>query len=88
MIDLTNDNHKRGVMILSSKDVRTIDNSLFNWKVHTGCVESYLSILRSRISNLDIDPSIKDASLSDIDFCMNWVRESAVNIDKAREIFR
>ena len=88
MLDLTNDNHKRGVMILSSKDVRTIDSGLFSWKVHTGCVESYLSVLRSRINDLDIDPSIKDASLSDIDFCMNWVKESAVDIDKARDVFR
>lgn len=88
MIDLTNDNHKRGVMILSSKDVRVVDHSLFDWKVHTGCAENYLSVLRSRIKDLDIDPSIKDASLSDIDFCMDWIKKSAVNIDKAREIFR
>ena len=88
MIDLTNDNHKRGVMILSSKDVRTVDNSLFDWKVHTGCIESYLSILRSRISNLDIDSSIKDASLIEIDACMDWVKKSAINIDKARDVFR
>ena len=88
MIDLTNETHRRGVMILSSKDVRVVDNSLFDWKVHTGCAASYLATLRTRIENLDIDPSVKDASLSDIDFCLDWIKKSAVDIDKAREIFR
>lgn len=88
MIDLTNENHKRGVMILSSKDVRTVDNSLFDWKVHTGCAESYLTLLRKRLESFDIDSSVKDQCLSDIDFCLEWVKKSAVDIDKAREIFR
>lgn len=88
MIDLTNNQHKRGVMILSSKDVRTIDNSLFDWVVQADCMAHYLAVLRARIDKLDIDPSIKDQSFSDIDFCLEHIEKGNKLIDKAREVFR
>ena len=88
MIDLTNYDHRRGVVILSSKDMRSEVNALFDWKVHTGCAESYLQTLRRRLESLEIDDSIKDQCFSDIDFCLNWIKESSKDIDKAREIFR
>lgn len=88
MIDLTNENHRRGVVILTSKDMRVVNNNLFDWKIHTGCAETYLETLRKRILSLDIDESIKDQCLSDINFCTNWIKESGRDIDKAREIFR
>jgi len=88
MIDLTNDNHRRGIVILSSKDMRTGVNALFDWKVHTGCAESYLQTLRRRLESMDMDNSIKDQCLSDVDFCLDWIQKSSKDIDKAREIFR
>ena len=88
MIDLTNYEHRRGVVILSSKDMRTGVNALFDWKVHTGCAESTIRILKSRINTLDIDDSIKEASLQDCDSILKWIIESGKDIDKAREIFR
>ena len=88
MIDLTNFEHRRGIVILSSKDMRTEVNALFDWKVHTGCAESYLQTLRRRLESMEIDDSIKDQCLSDVDFCLDWIQKSSKDIDKAREIFR
>ena len=88
MIDLTNDNHKRGVMILSSKDVRTVDKNLFNYKANMGVSDTTLCIIKSRIERLDIDPSIKDATLSDLNFVINNIVEANRYIDKARDVFR
>lgn len=88
MIDLTNDNHRRGVVILSSKDMRSEVNALFDWKVHTGCAEQTLQIIKMRINKLDIDDSIKEATLMDLDSVLHWIKESSRDIDKAREIFR
>ena len=68
MIDLTNYENKRGVMILSSKDVRTVKDNLFNYKVNTNVSDTTLCIIKSRIEGLDIDPSIKEATLGDLNF--------------------
>lgn len=88
MLDLTNDNHKRGVMILSSKDVRTVDNNLFNYKVNLSVSDTTLCIIKSRIEQLDIDPSIKSVMLSDLNFVIDNVVAANRYIDKAREVFR
>lgn len=88
MIDLTNQDHRRGVVILTSKDMRNEVNALFDWKVHTGCAESYLQTLRRRLESIDIDDSIKNQCLSDVDFCLDWIKKSSIDIDKAREVFR
>ena len=88
MIDLTNDNHKRGVMILNSKDVRNVDRYLFDWKIHTGCAENYVDVLIARTKTLDVSDSVKESMLSDLGFILDWIKTSAIDIDKAREVFR
>ena len=88
MLDFTNENHKRGVMILNSKDVRVIDNTLFDWKVHTGCAENYVEMLIGRVKRLEISDSEKEDMLAYLQFIQNWIKESAKDMDKARDIFR
>lgn len=88
MIDLTNENHKRGVMILNSKDVRNVDRYLFDWKIHTGCAENYVDVLIARTKTLDVSDSVKESMLSDLGFILDWIKTSAIDIDKAREVFR
>jgi len=88
MIDLTNENHKRGVMILNSKDVRNVDRYLFDWKIHTGCAENYVDVLIARTKTLDVSDSVKESMLSDLGFILDWIKKSAIDIDKAREVFR
>lgn len=88
MIDLTNQDHKRGVMILNSKDVRIVDSALFDWKVHTGCAENYADLIRRRVENLDIDESHRTDILAYIGFIQDWIKRSAKDIDKARDVFK
>lgn len=88
MIDLTNYEHKRGVMILNSKDVRNVDRYLFDWKVHTGCAENYVDMLISRTKRLKISDSEKEDILTYLGFIQDWIKKSAIDIDKAREVFR
>ncbi len=88
MIDLTNYEHKRGVMILNSKDVRTIDRDLFDYKVNLSCIDTYLNIIKSRINKWDIDDSSKQATLQEIDFMLKDLTIANKHIEKAREIFR
>lgn len=88
MLDLTNQNHKRGVMVLNSKDVRIIDNTLFDWKVHTGCAENYAEMLINRVERLEISDSEKDDMLAYLGFIQNWIKESGKDIDKARDVFK
>lgn len=88
MIDLTNYEHKRGVMILSSKDVRTIDSSLFDWKIHTGCISNYADRIKTIVSNSEMSEASKEDCKQYIEFIQNWIEQSNEDIEKAREIFR
>lgn len=88
MIDLTNENHKRGVMILSSKDVRAVDRNLFDYQVGLTTIDTTLAIIKSRINNLDIDDSIKNATISDLDFMLDRIGKANTAVERAREVFR
>ena len=88
MLDLTNQNHKRGVMILSSKDVRTVDKSLFDYHVNVDCLDIYVGTVMNRINDLDIDPSIKKATLSDLGYVREHMAAANKCLDKARDVFR
>ena len=88
MLDLTNNNHKRGVMILNSKDVRTVDKYLFDYTCNMEYIRMKLVVLEDRISNLEMDESIKKATLGDIDYMKSVLIRADNNIDKARDIFR
>ena len=89
MIDLTNENHKRGIMILTSKDVRTIDKNLFDWKVNSMTIRTELRILKSEINKFNnINQNQKDEFNLSIDRIFNWLSENDVHIDRSRDIFR
>ena len=89
MIDLTNFNHQRGVVILSSKDMRTGVRELFEWKVNAECIDGYVDYIRSRII---ADSGMDDNNFNDIlhrlDAIERWLKEANGHIEKAREIFR
>ena len=88
MIDLTNYDHKRGVMILTSKDVRTVDNALFDWKVHTGCIANYAEMISTKINRSKMSDDDKAEINQYIEFIKNWIEQSSGDIEKARDIFR
>ena len=89
MIDLTNENHKRGIMILTSKDVRTIDKNLFDWKVNSMTIRTELRILKSEINKFNnINQNQKDEFNLSIDRIFNWLSENDVHIDRSRDVFR
>ena len=88
MIDLTNFEHRRGIVILTSKDMRVVSNNLFNWKVHTGYMENYSRILRSKVEKLDLSDSDRSDMIHYLDRIDKWIKDSSEDIDKAREIFR
>ena len=88
MIDLTNDNHKRGVMILSSKDVRIVDKNLFDYRLNVDILNIYAGTVANRINDLDIDPSIKRATLSDLKYVCEHMIEANKCLDKMRDVFR
>lgn len=88
MIDLTNEDHKRGVMILSSKDVRAVDRNLFDYRVQLEMADTLIAVIKTRINNLDIDDSIKDATISDLNFLLEHVGKANGAAERAREVFR
>ena len=88
MIDFTDNNHKKGVMILSSKDVRTVDKNLMNYDVQLSCADFYIKVNTDRIKNLDIDPSVKDAILIDLGFVHDDLMAAKKYIDKVQDVFR
>lgn len=88
MIDLTNQDHRRGIVILNSKDMRVVSNNLFNWKVHTGCVSGYLDTLKNRLSKASLNDKDLNDCLGYIKGIEQWIKDASEDIDKAREIFR
>lgn len=88
MIDLTNQNHKRGVVILTSKDMRVVCNNLFNYRVMTDCVETYTELLTLKLNKIEMPDEDRRDLLRYIQSIDKWRIEANSNIDKAREIFR
>lgn len=93
MLDLTSYDHRRGIVILTSKDMRVVSNNLFDWKVHTGCIESHANVIESYLNEISDHTDGQDKKK--IDFCLNyidsikkWIKDASEDIDKAREIFR
>ena len=89
MLDLTSYDHRRGIMLLNSKDVRTVDSSIFDWKTYNHCALDMLETMRKRmLADTNMDDSIHNACVSDIDAVIKWIKEAESKIDKAREVFR
>lgn len=89
MLDLTNFDHRRGVVILSSKDMRVNVQELFRWKVNSQCIDGYIEdIRRCIISDTGMDDNNVNECLHKLDAIERWLKEADEHIDKAREIFR
>lgn len=50
MLDFTDGMHKRGLMVLTSKDVRTVDRTLFSWDVRARNAIDYLELIERKLS--------------------------------------
>lgn len=88
MLDLTNFEHKRGVVILTSKDMRCVCRNLFNYRVMTDCVANYTELLTLKINDIEMPDKDRKDLLRYIQSIDDWRKEANSNIDKAREIFR
>jgi len=88
MIDFTDDEHKRGVMILSSKDVRTVDRYLFDYRCNLMYVDTMLGVIKSSISRMEIDEEVKDATIIDIDYMLEVITKAKFNAEKVKDVFR
>ena len=88
MIDLTNYEHRRGIMILTSKDVRSTTKAAFDWKVHTNCIRDDAEVIllylqKDELTDEDIR-FIKQHAQNII----SWTNNVDANINKVREVFR
>ena len=88
MIDLTNFEHKRGVVILNSKDMRCVCRNLFDYRVLTDCIENYTELLRYKIDKIEMSEEDRKDLYRYIASIDDWRVRANSNIDKAREIFR
>ena len=88
MIDLTNYNHKRGVVILTSKDMRCVCDNLFNYKVNSDCVKSYIAIMADKIDEIEMSKQDRMEFKHYIKTINDWVDKANTHIEKARETFR
>lgn len=87
MIDLTNQNHKRGLMVLTSKDVRTVDRTLFDWKVHSKCELDYLELIEHILSKEAINADDIKSMKTYIKFVKDHYIETGNLIDECRKVF-
>lgn len=87
MLDFTDDRHKRGLMILTSKDVRTVERTLFNWEVQSRSVIDYLNLIEHKLNKDEIDAhdmeDIKRYIKNARDYCI----EAERLIDECRKVF-
>lgn len=87
MLDFTDERHKRGLMILSSKDVRTVERTLFDWKVQSKSAVDYLELIEHKLSKNEIDAHDMEDIKSYIKFVRNHYIEAGRLIDECRKVF-
>lgn len=89
MLDFTNYNHKRGLMVLNSKDVRTVDNSLFDYRVDLRLVKENLEMISKMKDRMSFDTDELD---HDFTFIMNntleYIEDAQKLVDRAKNVFR
>lgn len=87
MLDFTDERHKRGFMILSSKDVRIVDRTLFDWNVQSKCAFDYLDLIERRLNKEKIDAD----DIEDMKMYLKFVRNHYIEVsrfsDECRKVF-
>lgn len=87
MIDLTDYYHKKGLMILSSKDVRILERELFDCAVKLQMIESELGMLKTSIHMLNVDEANKKYLIEEIDHVINNAAEAHADVRVSRDVF-
>ena len=88
MIDLTNFEHKRGIMILTSKDVRVVDRSMFGYHTNAECIKTYAIMIEDLIQRNEFSGDDKKTMMHYLKTIQEWCDEADQNVDKLREVFR
>ena len=74
-------------MILSSKDVRTVDRTLFNWEVQSISVVNYLNLIEHKLNKDEIDAHDMEDIKRYIKNARDYCTEAERLIDECRNVF-
>lgn len=87
MLDFTDGMHKRGLMVLTLKDVRTIDRTLFDWTVRSKSVIDYLNLIEHKLNKDEIDAHDMEDIKRYIKHAKDYCIEADCLLDECRKVF-
>lgn len=87
MIDLTSFNHRRGVWILNSKEVRKTISAAFDWKVHNNCAMTEIRFLKSYLNDEELTPQTIEFMKYHVEALENFIKDNDKCVDTIRETF-